>query len=133
MKLNEKIIEEFWDDEKGGILFYSKNSEKLIINPKEIYDGAIPSVNSVVAMNFIRLSRLSKDMRLNKLAKEIFESVGKEVNRTPADYLYMLCACLYEKSTKEVIVIEKDNDIMSNFNGQFRPFTMEMPLQDFEQ
>ncbi len=133
IKLNERLIEEFWDDDDGGILFYSKYSEKLIINPKEIYDGAIPAVNSVAAMNLIRLSRLSEDTGLNKLAKKIFDSVGKEVNKTPADYLYMLCAVLYEKSTKEVLIVEKDSDILGKFNGEFRPFTMEMPLQDFEQ
>jgi len=133
IKLNGKIIDGFWDEENGGVLFYSKNSEELLINPKEIYDGAIPSVNSIVAMNFIRLSRLTGNLSLNKFAKKIFESVGVEVNKTPADYLYMLCASLYEKSTKEVIVVEKDNDILSKFSGEFRPFTMEMPLQDFEQ
>lgn len=132
LKLNERMIEDFLDED-GGVLFYSKNSEKLIINPKEIYDGAIPAVNSVVAMNFIRLSRLSGDTVLNKLAKSIFEFVGKEVNKTPADYLYMLCADLYERSTKEVLIVEKDSDILSKFNGEFRPFSMEMPLQDFEQ
>ena len=84
-------------------------------------------------MNLIRLSRLKKDVTLNKYAKRIFESVGKDVNKTPSDYLYMLCAVLYEKSTKEVVVVEKDSDILTKFNGEFRPFTMEMPLQDFEQ
>ncbi len=133
IKLNEKLIEEFWDDDDGGILFYSKYSEKLIINPKEIYDGAIPAVNSVAAMNLIRLSRLSGDIGFNKLARRIFDSVGKDVNKTPADYLYMLCTVLYEKSTKEVLIAEKDSDILGRFNGEFRPFTMEMPLQDFKQ
>jgi len=133
IKLTKRIINDFLDEENGGVLFYSKNSEKLILNPKEIYDGATPSVNSVVAMNLIRLARLTEDIKLNKVAKRIFESVGKEVNKTPADYLYMLCASLYEKSTKEVIVVEKDSDILSKFNGEFRPFTMEMPLENFEQ
>jgi len=133
IKLNARILEDFWDEENDGILFYGKNSEKLIINPKEIYDGAIPSVNSVTAMNFIRLARLTEETSLNKMAKKIFESVGEEVNKTPADYLYMLCAVLYEKSTKEVLIVEKDSDILSKFTGEFRPFTMEMPLENFDQ
>jgi len=131
--LNKKLLDHFWDNESGGILFYSKDSEKLIINPKEIYDGAIPSVNSVAAMNFIRLSRLKSDVSLNKYAKEIFNAFGKTINKSPSDYLFMLCSVLYEKSTKEVVVVEKDSDILNKFNGEFRPFTMEMPLQDFDQ
>lgn len=131
--LTEKLLEHFWDNESGGILFYSKDSEKLIINPKEIYDGAIPSVNSVAAMNLIRLSRLKSDVSLDKYAKEIFNAFGKTINKSPADYLFMLCSVLYEKSTKEVVIVEKDSDILNKFNGEFKPFTMEMPLQDFEQ
>ena len=133
ISLNEKLLDFFWDNESGGILFYSKDSEKLIINPKEIYDGAIPSVNSVTAMNLIRLSRLKSDVNLNKCAKEIFNAFGKSINKSPSDYLFMLCSVLYEKSTKEVVIVERDSDILNKFNGEFKPFTMEMPLQDFEQ
>lgn len=132
VKLNSKILTDFWDDENAGVLFYSKEGEELLINPKEVYDGAIPSVNSVCAMNFIRLARLTENAELNKRAKEIFDLFGSSINKSPTDYLFMLCGVLYEKSTKEVIVVEKDSEILSQINGEFRPFTMEMPFGEIE-
>lgn len=132
VKLNEKLLNDFWDNENAGVLFYSKEGEELLINPKEAYDGAIPSVNSVCAMNFIRLARLTEKPELNKKAKEIFDSFGSSINKSPTDYLFMLCGVLYEKSTKEVIVVEKNSEILNQINGEFRPFTMEMPWGEME-
>ena len=132
VKLNSKILTDFWDNENAGVLFYSKEGEDLLINPKEVYDGAIPSVNSVCAMNFIRLARLTEKPELNKKAKEIFDAFGSSINKSPTDYLFMLCGVLYEKSTKEVIVVEKNSEILNQINGEFRPFTMEMPFGEIE-
>ncbi|MCS4467942.1 hypothetical protein JTS96_02995 [Clostridium botulinum] len=33
------MIDLFWHKEDGGFYLYSKNSEKLLVRPKEIYDG----------------------------------------------------------------------------------------------
>src|SRR5699024_10796606 len=55
-ELNIQMIELFWDIEKdGGLFFYGKDAEELLFRPKEIYDGATPSGNSVATMNFLRL------------------------------------------------------------------------------
>ena len=41
-----------------------------MIRPKETYDGAMPSGNSVAAYNLIRLARLTGDVDLEKEAME---------------------------------------------------------------
>ena len=41
------MVEDFFDEVSGGFYLYGKDSEQLIHRPKEIYDGAIPSGNSV--------------------------------------------------------------------------------------
>lgn len=45
----EKTIENFWDEEDYGFFFSGKDNEKLIMDVKECYDGAILSGNSVMA------------------------------------------------------------------------------------
>ena len=102
------------------------SDEQLLINPKEIYDGAVPSVNSISAMNLIRLSRLLEKPEWNGLASKIFEGFAGEINHSPADYLFMLCAILYDKSTKEIIVAEKETNLLDKFKIEFKPFTLEI-------
>lgn len=53
--LLESAIEQFFDLENGGFYFSGKLNEKLVLNPKETYDNAIPSGNSVMAYNLSRL------------------------------------------------------------------------------
>jgi uncharacterized protein YyaL (SSP411 family) len=128
-KLNNKVIEDFWDSKKPGIFLYSKDSEELIINPKEIYDGAIPSTNSVCIMNFMKLSRLTKNYKLSNMAKDMLEEFGGAINKVPTDYLYHLCGYLYGRTPKEIIVSENKEEILDKLNGEFRPFTLEV-LED---
>ena len=45
----------FWDKDNNGFYFTSDLSEELIIRSKEVYDGAIPSGNSVSVNNYLRL------------------------------------------------------------------------------
>lgn len=133
IKLNERLITDFWDEKGKGILFYNPTKEELLSNPKEVYDGVVPSINSTCAMNFIRLGRLTENSKLNVRAKEIISRFGEEINNAPHNYLYMLCAILYEKSTKEIIVTDKKEDMPEKFNNEYRPFTMGIILNDMEQ
>ena len=43
----------FWDDKAGGFFLTANDGEKLILRSKEIYDGALPSGNSVFAMSCV--------------------------------------------------------------------------------
>jgi len=125
-ELNNELIENFWDEKNGGLYLYSKNGEQLIVNLKENYDGAIPSVNSVAVMNFIRLSRLMGKHELSNKAQKILDNVGNDVNKSPVDYLYHLCGYLYSKTPKEIIISESKEDILDRLNSEYRPFTLEV-------
>jgi uncharacterized protein YyaL (SSP411 family) len=53
LSLNEALLKLFWDEENGGLFIYGSDREQLIARPKEVYDGAAPSGNSVAAYNLI--------------------------------------------------------------------------------
>ena len=81
LALNQDLIKLFWDNKSGGLFLYGSDSEQLIIRPKELYDGATPSGNSVAALNFIRLARMTGQHELEEKAQNRFSNFGKQVQR----------------------------------------------------
>jgi hypothetical protein len=109
LELNEKVIRDFYDENDKGFFFYSNDSERLIIRPKESYDGAIPSGNSVMAYNLDRLAKLTKDESLYAKAREQREFMASEAAEHPAGFSFFLLSTL---PTKDVFCALKDkNDL----------------------
>jgi len=92
--VNTKMIDLFWDKQHNGFFFYSSKSEKLITRPKEIYDGAIPSGNSVAALNLIRLANLAPNEDLASYAKKQLSAFAGTINRHPQAHSFFLLAGL---------------------------------------
>lgn len=53
-------LEKQFADENGGYFLYGAFNSELITRPKESYDGALPSGNSMAAYCLVRLSQLSQ-------------------------------------------------------------------------
>ncbi|NLN42596.1 MAG: thioredoxin domain-containing protein [Clostridiales bacterium] len=68
IEFNKNMLDLFHDKENGGLFLYAKDGEKLIARPKEVYDGALPSGNSVAALNMLRLARITGDYHLEEKA-----------------------------------------------------------------
>lgn len=49
----------FWDQEQGGFYLTAADGEQLIYRPKETYDGAFPSGNSVAGYALVKLKKLT--------------------------------------------------------------------------
>lgn len=54
-----EMMLEWFGDERGGLYLYAKDGEQLIQRPKETYDGALPSGNSVAGYVFAKLASLT--------------------------------------------------------------------------
>lgn len=132
--LNEKMIDLFKDYEKGGFYHTTYNSEKLIMKTKPVYDGAIPSGNSVLTYNLLRLSEIIDDIGLTNLAREQFTYFSTKIKQIPDAYTYMLSAYLYYKAPKRKIVLvsKEDNQALKNIcgylNQKYLPFTTNVKL-----
>lgn len=99
------MMEEFFGDEaEGGFYLYASDSEQLISRPKEVYDGAIPSGNSVAAYVIGKLAKLTGESRWQKLWDRQISFLMSRIGDYPAGYSFALLAAtevLY--SSKEVI------------------------------
>ena len=94
LKLAEEMIELFADsdDDKGGFYFTGSDAEKLIVRTKEIYDGAVPSGNSVAALCLLRLGRMTGRTELESAADALLEEFSGPVSGSPTAYAQMLIA-----------------------------------------
>ncbi len=104
--LNEDMVKYFWDEKNGGLFLYGSDGESLISRPKELYDGALPSGNSVAAMNFIRLARITGNSKLEELADRQFSTFGGTVDENPISYTFFLMAAMFAiYPDKEVVIV----------------------------
>ena len=110
LKFNDALIEHFWDDDEGGLFLYGNDAEQLIMRPKEIYDGALPSGNSVTALNFLRLSHLTGRVELETLAQKQFSAFNSAVSSSPQSYSFFLIAMIFYEAKPQEVIITGDYD-----------------------
>ena len=131
VELSDSMIELFWDNDAGGLFMYGADSEQLIARPKEGYDGAMPSANSVAANNFIRLARLTGNSGFEDKAHRIIKAFSGSMDAYPAGFSHMLNAVIMlETGGNEVIVAGRPEEgaaeLIEILRQGFRPFTVTM-------
>ena len=91
-KLLEKMLELFSDEAGGGFYMYAHDRDQLISRPKELYDGALPSGNSVAAYVMSRLYHLTGEVRWQKALEKQLAYLAGAVGQSPANYCFSLLA-----------------------------------------
>ncbi|MCH5186514.1 MAG: thioredoxin domain-containing protein [Oscillospiraceae bacterium] len=92
IQLCKKTINDFYDDEHGGFYLYGAENEQLIIKPKEVYDGALPSGNSVMSYNLVLLSQLTEDHFFDKITGKQLTFMSGKAKNYPMGYCFYLSA-----------------------------------------
>jgi len=89
------MMEEFFGDEaEGGFYLYASDGEQLISRPKEVYDGAIPSGNSVAAYVIGKLAKLTGESRWQELWDRQISFLMSRIGDYPAGYSFALLAVM---------------------------------------
>ena len=121
--LSDYQIKHFWDNKSGGFFFTSDIAEELLVRSKEIYDGAIPSGNSVSTNNFIRLARILHRSDYEDIADELLSSFGRKINRYGPAYAQNLIAIDFINGPSyEVVVIGQPNKETNNLLNELNLF-----------
>ena len=111
--LCDKSISLFYDETSSGFFLNSGENEKLIMRPKETYDGAMPSGNSMMAYNLLRLSHYFENDHYDAFAKKQLKFMISEASRYPSGYAMFLITLLdyVEMPTKITIVLKEKKDL----------------------
>jgi uncharacterized protein YyaL (SSP411 family) len=104
--ITDYVIEHF--SETGTSFFYYTNSgqQDVIIRKKELYDGAVPSGNSVMAYNLFHLSILFDIKLWNERSLNMLSSLGNAITRYPTSF--GIWACLLQElisGTNEIAIV----------------------------
>jgi len=109
-RLANDMLAFFWDESSGGFFFTADDAEKLLVRQKEIYDGAIPSGNSVAALDLIRLGRLTMEKEFETKAELLLKAFSNAISQMPNAYPQMLIALDFALGPSKEIVIAQGKD-----------------------
>ncbi|HAA05355.1 MAG TPA: thioredoxin domain-containing protein [Syntrophobacteraceae bacterium] len=127
VRLNREMLDLFWDEVGGGCFFSPHDGEELIVRDKDLYDGAVPSGNSVAGLNLLRLSHLTGELPLEQKAEQLLDAFSGMVGDYPMAYTQFLNALDFAIGPVQEIVIVGDlgdsttQDMLRSVHQTFLP------------
>jgi len=125
---NEILEASFTDAEQGGYFMTASDAEELLVRPKSLYDGAIPSGNSVQMLNLLQLARLTGRFELEQQAGDVGKIFGGIIHNAPSGFAQAMIAVQYgaAKTTEIVVVGERGSaetqQMLDYINSVYNPW-----------
>ena len=103
-------LAEYADAEEGGYFMTANDGEELLVREKPSTDGAVPSGNSVAALNLLRLRDFTDNAKWREQAEALFTSLGGRLQRAPTGSPALLVALdyYYDVPLEIAVVAEAD-------------------------
>ncbi|MDE6788929.1 MAG: hypothetical protein K2J47_06370, partial [Ruminococcus sp.] len=112
----EELCEEAvrcFSDQNGG--FNMCETTELLMNPKELHDGAVPSGNSIMAYDLIRLYQLTENEEYRECAKKQIDFMSVQSQDYPSGHcMFLLVKLLNEVPPPRVVISAKGSPDISN-------------------
>lgn len=137
IELTKYIMENLWDKENNsGFYFTSSSDSKLISRPKEFYDGAIPSGNSVMYSNLLKLNKLTAESKYLEYSDNLSLAFKSFVDNTPTGFSQFLTGLQFSfGSSYEIIILgdkesDKTKEMIAAINEIFIPNKVVMVIDE---
>jgi uncharacterized protein len=101
----QRALDERFADPRGGYFLTSEASAGLIVRPRETFDGATPSSNSVAASNLLRIAALTGDEKARERADAIFSAFAGLMPHAPSAFPRLLCALDFREDAALEVVL----------------------------
>lgn len=131
-----QAIDLFYDNDNGGFFISSKQDTDLIYRKKDIYDGAIPSGNSILIIYLLILSKYLDNNIFKIIAEKSLQFFSANINEYPVGYTKVINSIyyLFNKIDEFTIVyptkseqIDEIIDLIKT-NGQYQRILTEFPI-----
>ena len=122
LRFNNELDSLFRDSGSGGYYFSSEDSEIITVRRKIFYDGAVPSGNSVAALNLVHLARLTGSTLLEQRCREQVSAFSEALLKTPSGAAFMLGALdfLLGPSNEVVVAGERGEPLVEKVLQKLR-------------
>ncbi len=121
--ITEIVLKNFSEPETDFFFYTSISQTDVILRKKEVYDGAVPSGNSVMANNLHLLSILFDKKEWGQKSVNMITSLGRAITRYPTSFGNW--ACLFQEliaGTNEIVLVGNDFfDIQAAVLEQYIP------------
>ncbi len=121
--LIDAVVDLFLDAEHGGFFQTGSDDDPLVLRPKELYDNAVPSGNSVAADVLQRIALLSGDPDRERIGVSAIRLVRDVLGRAPTAFGHALCALdLSLGPSREVAIVgdledERTRSLVNEVHG----------------
>ncbi len=119
---NNTLIEEYWDQDTGGLYQTPGHDQELPLKKKDIQDGAQPSANSVAALNWFRLADLKSDEKLRELLLEQIDFIHSRAEKHPQGFTGFLAAAVAKVAGGQELTVVGES-FPEQIKSAFLPFT----------
>jgi uncharacterized protein YyaL (SSP411 family) len=116
--LVDQILARFRDEQGGGFYDTPIDHEQLITRPKDLFDNATPSANSVTCDVLLRLALLFSNEDYARIATEALESVWPIAEKYPSGFGFLLGVAEWRTGQPKEIVLTGDIDDFRRVLGQ---------------
>lgn len=114
-----EAVKRFTDGKNGGFYLSDSSDTELFMNPKESYDGAVPSGNSVMTYNFVRLYQLTENEEYKELAERQIHYMTIQAQDYLAGHsMFLLAKLLYDNPPEHVVIALKESSDLGKIRGR---------------
>jgi hypothetical protein len=129
VKLSERQIELFADEEGGGFFDTSGLDRSVLVRMKTDYDGAEPTGNSVAALNLLRLARMTGNEEWQQRADSTMAAFADTLREYPTVMPLMAAALAFQLAAPSQIIIagrpgaDDTRQLLAEVRHRFLPHT----------
>lgn len=120
--LADQILTRFIDAENGGFFDTPVDHERLITRPKDLFDNATPSGNSVTCDVLLRLALLFGEDRYARAATQALDAIWPLAERYPSGFGFILGVEEWRSGQpKEIAITGNARDLIDVVGKEFIP------------